>query len=379
MRVIVTGLIGSIPMAGLTLHYLQYALGLRKLGHEVLYLEDTGSWYYHPDTDAMVDDASIPLGYLNNVMAKYGLENNWVFVDLKGGIHGLSIQTFKAFVRSTDVFINVTGAGLVRESYRKIPHRIYIDTDPGYIQMRVDQGSQKDLEHLGKHTTHFSFGCNIGKHSCNIPNCGFNWHPTVQPIVMDLWPFTSPPDSDAAFTTVLKWQTYEPVKYHGKVYGLKNMEFKKFVELPSLITSNLEIAMVGNPPVDNLAATGWMLRDARSVSTTISQYRSYIRSSRGEWSIAKNGYVASGSGWFGDRSAAYLASGRPVLLQNTGYDLWLETGCGLLPFTTLNEAAAALESVNGEYTFHCLGARRLAEEYFDSRKVLQTMLAKVGV
>ncbi len=363
-------------MAGLTLHYLQYVLGLRNLGHDVLYLEDTGTWYYQPESESMVDDVSVPLRYLNQVMRDFDLEENWVFVDLKGIQYGITENAFEEFLQTADMFINVTGAGIVRERYFEIPNRIYVDTDPGYIQLRVEQGSQKDLEHLQKHTAHFSFGHNIGTSSCSIPTCGFDWRPTAQPMVMGLWPIVSQPSAATKFTTILKWQTYEPVEHEGKVYGLKNMEFLKFVDLPTLTGLNFEIAMAGNPPLENLAAAGWKCRDARPVSSTIENYQNYIQSSRGEWSIAKNGYVETRSGWFSDRSASYLASGRPVVLQSTGYEDWLEPGCGLLSFSTIEEASAALELINSNYEAHCLGARRMAEEYFDSKKVLSKLLTK---
>ena len=378
LRVVVTGLIGSIPIAGITLHYLQYPLALRALGHDVLYLEDTGSWFYDPATDAMTDDVSVPLRCLRHTMDAHGLTDSWAFVDLAGEAHGVSGAPLREFLGDADVFLNVTGAGLLRNGAELIPRRAYIDTDPGYVQVRIAKGSRRDRDHLAAHNFHFSFGANIGRPGCRIPEAGFRWRPTRQPLALELWPVAPAPPPDAPVTTVLKWQTYDPVEYEGEVYGLKQAEFLRFVDLPRLSGAPFELAMAGRPPRDDLEALGWSLRDAADVSGTIEAYRDYIARSSAEWSVAKGGYVKMRSGWFSDRSASYLASGRPVVLQSTGYERWLPTGRGLLAFEDLDGACAALDAVRGDYAAHSAAARDLALEWFDGPKVLAELLDAVA-
>lgn len=370
MRIVVTGLIGSIPLAGLTLHYLQYVLGLRQLGHDVLYLEDTGNWYYDPKTDSMVDRSSLPLDYLAKTMATYGLDDRWTFVDLAARAHGATGEKLNDFLNTAHLLINVTGAGLLRDEYLGIPHRAYVDTDPGYVQVRVAKGSRKDLDHLRRHTIHFSFGCNIGTGDCSVPVVGLKWHPTVQPICLELWPVAPPADPSAPFTTVLKWQTYGSVNYRGEEYGGKDTEFMRFQDLPQHTEHSLELAATGPAPAEDLRLLGWRLRDGRHISHSFASYRRYIHRSRGEWSVAKGGYVKMRSGWFGDRSASYLASGRPVVLQSTGWEKWLPNGDGLLAFSTLEQCCSALERIDTEYQHHCRHARLVAEQHFEAHSVL---------
>ena len=376
LSIVVAGLIGSIPLPGLTFHYLQYVLGLQRLGHRVLYLEDTGTAYYDPVSDTMGWDATAALHYLRDVMDRFGLGHCWTFVDSEGAVHGVSGRARKDLLDSADLFLNVTGAGLVREEYLRIPRRAYIDTDPGFMQFRAAGGSERDLLHLGRHTDFFSFGCNIGMPNCPIPTLGYAWQPTAQPIVLSLWPVAPLPGLDAPFTTVMKWKTYPPVEFGGEQYGMKDVEFERFIELPSHTAQPLELAMTGAPPVADLERRGWRCRKSREVCHTLDAYQTYIRGSRGEWSIAKNGYVKTRSGWFSERSACYLATGRPVVVQDTGFSGWMETGSGTLAFTTVCEAAAGLEAVRARPGFHAAAARNLAEAYFDSDRVLEDLIER---
>lgn len=374
LRIIVTGLIGTIPLAGLAVHYLQYVLGLKQLGHEVLYLEDAGSWYYDPRTDAMVDDVQVPLTQLHAVLDAHGLLHSWRFVDHQGTAFGCTEVEFSEFLESADLLINVTGAGMIREEYLGIPRRVYVDTDPGYIQFRVAQGSQRDREHLLRHTDHFTFGCNIGKENCHVPSGGFHWRPTVQPIVLSLWPSTPPSPEARPFTTVMKWKTYAPESHDGTTLGMKDLEFERYLDLPAVTGQPLELAMAGPAPLDQLVRRGWRIESGPRISASIGQYRSYLQQSRGEWSVAKNGYVVTRSGWFSERSACYLASGRPVVVQQTGFSDWLPAVGGVVPFDTPEEAASAIRAVNQQYRDHCRIAREIAEQYFDSAQVLTRLV-----
>ena len=374
LKIVVTGLIGSIPLAGLTMHYLQYVLGLHELGHDVLYLEDTGTWYYDLKSDSMVEDNFVPLSYLQNTMSRHGLDNRWTFIDHRGEQFGCVGNDFREFLRSADLFINVTGAGIMRDDYLQISRRAYIDTDPGFIQLRIERGNEKDVEQLNCHNSHFTFGMNMGEPGCLIPAAGFRWFRTVQPICLQLLPVAPVPSVTAPFTTILKWQSYSAIEHGDEVYGLKDMEFKKFLNLPEGTIQELEIAYTGRPPVENLEAYGWRFRKGHDISSSVDNYLRYIQESRGEWSIAKNAYVKMRSGWFSERSACYLASGRPVVVQDTGFTDWLHADMGVKSFRTPDEALAAIDDVNSRYEAHCRAAREVAEAYFDARKVLPRLI-----
>lgn len=377
MRIVVTGLIGSIPLAGLTLHYLQYFLGLVRLGHEVLYLEDTGTWCYDPVTDDMLEDSSGGVGYLEKVMRDCGHSDDWTFVAHDGTQYGKTGRDFKTYIESADLLINVTGAGLIREDYLAIASRVYIDTDPGFIQLRLANESEKDKYHLGLHTSFFTFGCNIGHESCPVPTGGFDWKPTVQPIFFDLWS-PQPERKLAPYTTIMKWKSYQPEELDGVVYGLKDQELDKFLDLPLRTGQSMELAINGDPPEEALRNAGWKLRQALEISQTIEAYSEYLGGSRGEWSIAKNAYVSLATGWFSERSACYLASGRPVVVQETGFSEWLDAGgIGVCPFSDVEEACDAINRIESDYALHSTTAIAVAREYFDSDKVLGGILDNV--
>lgn len=376
LRIVTTGLIGCLPLAGLTYHYLQYVLGLQALDHDVLYLEDTGMWAYDPSIDSMIEDSSKAVAYLSGVMSEHDMDGRWAFIDLRDQVHGIEPTALEDFLRSADLFVHVTGSGLMRDRYLEIERRAYIDTDPGFIQMRAANGSDWDIDHLQKHTVYFTFAQNLGKPKCNIPTLDLKWHPTLQPLHLPLWSFDPPPSDASPFTTVMVWKPYKPTEYQGELYGNKDMEFPAFVGLPALTTQPLELAMGGGAPLSSQALTtlGWRCRRGLDISLDLKTYGDYISTSRGEWSIAKHGYVRTRSGWFGDRSASYLASGRPVVQQRTGFAETLPVGMGLFDFSTCEEAASAIDTINADYMTHMHAAREIAETHFDAEKVLPPLL-----
>lgn len=375
---------GSLPIAGLTAHYLQYVLGLRALGYDVLYVEDTG-WYWDPASQTYVDEwngATVPARAhparrLERLFRHYGLESHWTWVDIDGSHYGVVGDEFTHALRRAELLIHVTGAGRLRDHYLAIPHRAYIDTDPGYVQMRTARYQHEaDLELLHSHTAHFSYAGNIGTPECSIPAVGQEWHPTRQPIYLPLWAPCVAPPRDAPFTTIVKWAPYDPVEFEGVVYGMKDVEFMRFVDLPSRTRDRFLLAMEGPPPItaDELRARRWLIEDGLPVSKSLQTYRRFISRSRAEWSIAKHGYVATNSGWFSDRSASYMAMGRPVIVQSTGFETWLPTGEGVVSFSTLSEAVRAVESVQTNYEMHSRRARELAHAFFGSNAVLRELI-----
>lgn len=281
--------------------------------------------------------------------------------------------TVKSIFRSSDLLLNLSGVNPLREYLQDIPTRAYVDTDPVFTQIRhlTDANCFREAN---MHNRFFSFGENFGTATCSIPDDHFAWQPTRQPLVPDLWEMT-PGNKNNAWSTVMQWDSYKAMEYDGKSFGMKSSSFGPYINLPDTAQDVFELA-IGSPtaPTEMLKKQGWQVTDPLLVTRSPQTYQRYIQFSKGEWSIAKHGYVASHSGWFSERSCCYLASGRPVVVQDTGFSDRIETGRGLLSFTNLIEARGCIEEVNAHYEMHCKSARELAEDFFDYKKVLTTLL-----
>jgi hypothetical protein len=250
-----------------------------------------------------------------------------------------------------------------------------IDTDPVFTQIRnLVDAERKQLTNL--HNAFFSFAENIDRPVHSIPDDGIKWTPTRQPVVLSAWPF-SIGYLKGKFTTVMQWESYPSRDYKGLHYGMKADSYENFFDIPKRTSSSFEIAL-GSPsaPRQKFKDNGWLLKDPFAVAGDPWRYQQYIKYSKAEFSIAKHGYVSAKTGWFSERSAAYLASGRPVVVQDTGFSDLMETGKGILSFETSEEALEAIESVNKNYKENCRVARILAEEYFNSRIVLNDLINK---
>jgi hypothetical protein len=391
LRIVVTGLIAQYPLGGVTWFHIQYLLGLARLGHDVYYLEDSGQWPYNPLEDGLIKDPSYNADYLAGVMSRFGLEDKWAYrlaFGLEGNWEyrlpsesqwfGLTDAERKKVLRSADLLINVSGTLERPQDYRQIPRLVYIDTDPVFTQIKLAH-NQDDLQTLvGAHDVHFSYGECIGsEYLHNVPATGHTWIPTRPPVVLSEW------DPSAAYretyTTVMNWTSHDSVTYNDQTYGQKDVEFMHFIELPGMVApTQIELAIgsgkTERTPYELLTHKGWHLVDPARVCPDVDSFRTYTESSKGEWSVAKNGYVLGQSGWFSERSARYLAAGRPVMLQDTGYSSVLPTGEGLLAFTTLEEAADAIHKVEAHYDRHAKAAREIAEAYFDATGVLTSLI-----
>ncbi len=386
MRVVVTGLIATYPVGGVAWDYLQYVHGLAALGHDVTYLEDTGQWVYSPRLLTFTEDCDENLAFLTRVLDGGRASVPWAFRDPRGRVHGLDEGALVRRCREADLFLNVSGSCWLRDEYRGRGVRAYVDTDPCYSQAKLAlaaDGAADALVHesaamIRGHDVFFSFAENIGRPECAIPTAGLDWHPTRHPIVLADWP-CSPPPSEGAFTTVMSWKTDVTLPViAGRVYGGKDVEFAKFVELPGRTPSLLEVALAGDAPRARLATAGWRVRDAREVSATPASYQAYLAGSRGELSVAKEAYVATGSGWFSTRSASYLALGRPVVIQDTGLAAHYPTGDAIFPFADVDGAVAALAAAEHDHPRRCESARALAAELFAAERVLGRLLADAG-
>jgi hypothetical protein len=287
---------------------------------------------------------------------------------------------------AADLFLNVSGSCWLREPYRAARVKAYLDTDPGYSQAKLaavaagrgDESMRFSVDLIRRHDVFFTLGEAIGTPACRIPTAGLTWHPTRQPIALERWPVTRAPDG--AFTTVMSWKIEPtPPVVDGRAYGGKDVEFERFLDLPARTPERLEVAVSGAAPRARLTAAGWHVRDGHAVSATMGAYRDYLAAARGELSVAKNAYVALASGWFSTRSAAYLACGKPVVVQETGFSARIPPGPGLHAFTTAEEAVAALAAIRADYDAACRHARAVAETHFAAQHVCARLLADAGL
>ena len=379
MRIIITGLVGQYPFGGVIWDYIQYLLGFRSLGHQVLYLEDSGAWPYDPVAGTITDDCSFALQSLHKIFTDFELAESWVYRNgADGKFHGAGEKVAREWLRHGDLLVNVSSAGWLRDYDLRVGHRMFIDGDPMFCQIGLLDGSNPLYAgRLRDHDSHFTFGLSVGQPDCPVPVDGITWRPTVQPVAIDQWPVT-PVSADAPWTTVMNWASYKPKVWEGRTYGQKNLEFNRFRDLPSKTSVPLRLAMGlgvdGQRPAQELRQLGWDLVEPQEVVPDHSAYRSFLTNSRGEWSVAKHGYVEGRTGWFSCRTACYLAAGRPAVVQETGWSRHLPSGRGVLPFTTVEEAAEGLGKVTRNYSEHSKAAREIALEFFDAKKVCQGLL-----
>jgi hypothetical protein len=381
-RVIVGGALAAHPIAGAgtAWAFLQYVLGLRLLGFDTYYVEEI-------DAGRCVDDHWRPATFSESanarhflqVMQRFGLVDRSALIDKESDASiGLSVEELEALARRTDLFINLSGRFHRRSVLDAAACRMYVDLDPGFVQIWQQQYGV-DMN-LAGHDVYVTVGLNLGAKDCPLPTCGIDWHTTLPPVVLDEW--RTEVGAGERYTTVGDWRGYSPVEWQGTWYGQKSEEFLKILDLPRRVSVPLELCLAihpGEPDLPRLIDNGWLLSQPLQHAASLDAYRSYIQGSRGEVTAAKNGYVAGRTGWFSDRSACYLAAGRPVILQDTGFAAHLPTGRGLLSFTDTASAAAAIRSVEADYDAHAAASRAFAAQYLDSRKVLPSLLGLAGV
>lgn len=435
MRVIVTGLIAQHrSMGGVAWDYLNVVLGVRQLGYEVFYIEDSGEWPYlesgPADQEWIAHDVSSHIQYLAETFAAFGLEGRWAYRNpICGEWHGMPDSQRTEVIASADVLLNISGTLDYPDKYRSVKRLVYIDTDPVFTQVALVEGhallarrgalnlvvcgpgetpddtvldgwtrAEKLRRRVDLHDVHFSVGETLDN---GLPDSGHNWLPTKHPVALAQW--RSEPRHRGVYTTIANWTSYEPVRFGGLSFGQKDVEMIRFIGLPDAVAPvSIEVAMskvhhhgwqsehqyvfcsavhddvdlTRETPHTLLQRYGWHIVPAARECGNFTRYRNYILASKGEVSVAKHGYVAGQSGWFSGRSACYLAAGRPVVVQDTGFGAVLPTGEGVLPFSTVDNAADAIKKVEGDYERHARAAAAIAEEFFDSNKVLAKIFAQ---
>lgn len=379
LRVIVSGLVAQYPIGGVSWDYVQYLLGLRAQGHDVFYLEDSEQWPYDARTAGLGRSGDANAAWLAGVMHHFGLADRWAYRFPGGSLpsgerfperwYGLPEARRRELIASADLLVNVSSGVGDPGRYRTLRRLAYVDTDPVFTQIRALQDAAF-REHLDAHDIHFSYG---ERPSASVPETGHRWLPLRKPIALDEW------HPDAArrdvFTTVMNWTSYRDVEWQGRSYGQKDVEFLAYLELPRRVApTRLELAVgAGNTrrlPRQQLERHGWQLVDPMRVCPDLVSYRRYIESSAGEWTVAKGGYVLGRCAWFSGRSACYLAAGRPVVVQDTGFGSVLPVGEGLLAFRDPEEAAEGIRAVAADWQRHAKAARAIAEAHFDARKLV---------
>jgi hypothetical protein len=407
-RLIVLGMMGHMPVAGVIWQVLHYLEGFRRLGFEVYYVEDTGTWPYNPEQNTVTADCTYTLSFLSRTMAAFGFSDRWAYRSLthRGHCFGLSDSQVLRLFEQSDILINLTASTVLRDEHLQVPIRVYLETDPVLPQIEVAKGNSSYIDMLGAHTHHFSYGENLGAPDCGVPLERFHYFPTRQPVVLDWWSGPAHALSNAAispphacFTTIANWrQSGKDLDWNGETYTWsKHHEFLKFVELPQLTSTRLELALALKTgmatqerswtslneeeaeAIQFLTAHGWLVVNAMSVSKDIFAYREYILGSRGEFTVAKDQNVRLRSGWFSDRSACYLAAGRPVITQDTGFGKMIPAGTGLFSFSTMEHIVAALDAIESDYKKHRRAAREIAEDYFRAETVLAKLVDDVGI
>jgi hypothetical protein len=379
-------MIATYPVGGVAWDYGHYILGLNALGFETYYLEDTGGQTYDPTKRLYGDDCTYGVRFLRDSLSHLSpdLVDRWHFRSASGECFGLPQAKLEDLVRNADIFMNISGSALLRDEYMACQCKVLIDTDPGWNHFvnypRWDaQPGWQGTHGYRSHNYFFTYAERLGRSDCLLPDMGLMWHATRPPVALDRWHSRGP---GRAWTTVMTWNNFlKPVEYEGRVFGTKEMEFSKIDAVPkALPEAQFEIAKGGaDAPISVWQAAGWSVIDSHSISAAPDDYRRYIEASRGELSVAKNLYVATRSGWFSCRSACYLAAGRPVVVQDTGFPEIMPTGKGVIAFSDGAEAAAAIAEIESDYDRHSLAARAIAAEYFDARHVVAAILRHVGL
>lgn len=379
MTIVVGGYIVGYPLGGMTWHHLNYLLGLQELGHHITFLEDSGSYCvpYNPADRTCSADSAYGREYLQRTFSEYGLDIPYCYYsEFEDRHYGLTAQQLHQTLAAADVLICVSGVTPLRADRPRPRRTVVIDTDPVFTQLRM-RNDIGFVDYYKQFDAVATFGRLIGTVACPLPTHGFKWIPTHQPVALRHWPVAAPVGKQ--FTTVGKWEhsSERNLEFNGSTYrSSKGVEWLKMLELPGRTNWEMAVGMSSMPveTQQRFTSHGWKLLDAEAATISARSFQQFIQTSAGEFTVAKEIYSGIPSGWFSDRSAAYLAAGKPVVTQATGFEQWLPTGSGLHSYRTVDDAAAALQAIAEDYPAQSAGARKLAEQHFDSNLVLNELL-----
>ena len=384
-KIVLLGMMTRMPVAGAVWGTMHYLVGFQRLGYDVYYVEAHAKTPYMLMEDENDDSSAKAAAFLDRLMRRFDLRDRWAFHALHddGRVYGLSDTQLKQLYSSAALIINHHGGTVPLPEHTATRRLIYMETDPVELQIGLHDGVQEAIDFLEPHIAFFTWGLNYNRPDCQVPLPErFHFRPSPPAVVIDLWRSDRGSAGDL-FTTIGNWeQPGREVRFRGEVYHWsKHYEFLKFLDLPSRTPQVFELAL-GSYNEDNqllLESHGWRVRDALSISRELDPYRRYIAGSRGEFTVAKDQNIRLRSGWFSERSAQYLAAGRPVVTQETGFSNVLPTGRGLFGFSTMDEILAAVDRINSDYAGHSKAAAEVARECFNYDVVLPRILAEVGV
>ena len=377
----------GMPIAGVVWQHVHYVVGLQRLGHEVYYIEDSARLPYNPETFEVNDEFDYAAEIMSKLAAEFDFKDRWCYCARylkENPTAGLPLKKIRQLYREADAILNICGTQEFNEDLLKSDRIIYVESDPGVEQIKIDKGVRSTIDYLKRHHALFTFGENVPTKNFSVPKHGFKWNATRQPVVTDLWKTARGPKRAAVFTSIANWSTsgLKDITWRGRKYlWSKSREFLRFVAAPKKsgetfeLATNIQDARTRKTFLDN----GWRFTSPRQISVDYWLYRDYIKQSKGEFTVAKDQYVRLNTGWFSDRSACYLAAGRPVITQETGFTKNYGGDKGLLAFRSLSEIAEAVKMVNADYKKHSDAARQIAREIFEAEKVLKSLLDRAGI
>ena len=386
-RIVVMGFMGSMPIAGVIWQHVHYIVGLQKLGHEVYYIEDSARLPYNPDTFEVNNEYDYAANLLARLADEFDCRNRWSFCAryLPGNpTAGMPLKKIRQLYREADAILNICGTQEFNDDLLASDRILYVESDPGVEQIKVDKRNRTTIDYLRRHHALFTFGENVGTPRFPVPTHGFRWLPTRQPIVTEIWKTQRAPARAAVFTSVANWSTsgLKDIQWRGDKYlWSKSREFVRFVGAPKRAGETFELAteIAHERTREKFLRNGWRFRAPHVMSADYWLYRDYIRRSKGEFTVAKDQYVRLNTGWFSDRSGCYLAAGRPVIIQETGFSRHYGNNGGLFAFRTLQEIAEAVREINADYAKHSRAAREIAREFFEAETVLGSLLARANI
>lgn len=381
------GFMGGMPIAGVIWQHIHYVVGLQRLGHDVYYIEDSARLPYNPETFEVNDGVDYPGKILERLSREFNFKGRWSFCARylkENPTTGLPLKRIRQLYREADVILNICGTQEFNEDLLKSDRIIYVESDPAVEQIKIDKRVEPTIEYLKRHHALFTFGENVPTKKFPVPKHGFKWNATRQPVVTDLWKTTRTPTRAAMFTSIANWSTsgLKDITWRGRKYlWSKSREFLRFVAAPKKAGEKFELAT--NIPDaqtrEKFDRNGWRFTCPLQMSVDYWLYRDYIRQSKGEFTVAKDQYVHLHTGWFSDRSACYLAAGRPVITQETGFTDNYGGDAGLLAFSSLGEIAEGVKMINADYKNHSGAARQIARDVFEAEKVLKSLLDRAGI
>jgi Glycosyl transferases group 1 len=383
-KIVVLHLAARYPFAGVIWQLLHHLLAFRQLGFDVYYIEDHRAHVYDPTIESSTPNPLRNLKVLDAVLERYGFGGRWAFLDsVKEEYVGMSRERCMDLFRDADAVINLCGATEPGEEHERSRCLVYLESDPGVFQLELSRKIPTAVAFAKSHKLFFTYCYNIGAADCLLPTAGIEWHPTRPPVNLDEWHPGVGSAEPLAFTTVGTWQNNgNDMEIRGETYyWSKHLNFRKVLEVAARANQPIEIAtnLSSGPDYDRAIAGGFSITPVVPMSLDVDAYRSYISSSRGEFTVAKDIYVRPRTGWFSDRTVCYLAAGRPVVTQRTGFEKFISTGTGLLGFDTPDEAVDAIRQINSDYARHARMAREIAADYFDAVKVLDEIAVAAGI